>query len=394
MTQTISTQPLPSTHPCLDFVRKNPTATAITGVALIALGIVAVVGSTIAATTTLAAILGIAAALSFLGSSTLLILDLYQMAVSIKEEGYPPNIPLDDVGAQKNYRVQVMNDTMTHLRAGFYTSPDGTRHPLDLRPAASGAGLLLNGGIVGQRPGNETTSIVVKNQDCLYAAKDLHAKGLNPIVLDMASDGHFGGGYLGGARAQEEECCRRSGLPLAADTQHGLQNRNFYPLSQQSPSAALYVPNVPVFRSGYDKGYQYLNQPFNVAFGVVAAFHNPPLNNSSGRPRLQPHEAEITRQKVRTFFEMARQKGHKSVVFGALGCGAFHNPPDHIAEIVMQVIQQEFKHCFKEIVIAVVDDHNAGHAHNPQGNFAPFARRVLASGGKAIDASGNEITSL
>jgi uncharacterized protein (TIGR02452 family) len=123
-----------------------------------------------------------------------------------------------------------------------------------------------------------------------------------------------------------------------------------------------------------------------VAYGVFAAIHGPRLDTSSGRPRLSARDTAKTKEKIRTFFEMARQQGHQSVVFGAFGCGAYGNPPEHIAEIAMDVIKNEFAHCFKEVVIAIVDDHNAGQAHNPAGNFAPFARCALQTGGRAVDA--------
>ncbi len=386
--------------PITNWIQQNLQLAIVSAVAFAALGITASFGvAALAASVSLAVILGLAAALSLSSSALLAYLivrhTFFKNQSLIEDvQGSPPNIALSDVAGQKNYRVQVMNDTLRHLKAGFYTSPDGTHHTLDLTRAAQGANLVLSAGNVGQRPGNEPTCIIVKNQDCLYAAAELHAKGLNPLVLDMASDGHFGGGYLDGARAQEEDCCRRSGLCLAGDTHHGVQRRNFYPLSRHSYSAGVYVPHVPIFRAGYDKGYQYLNHPFEAAFGIIAAFNHPSLDNSMGRPRLRQAEAAATREKIRTFFEMARQQGHKSVVFGALGCGAFQNPPDHIAEIAMDIITNEFAHCFTEVVIAVLDDHNTGRDHNPEGNFTPFARRALTVGGKAFNANGQELTNI
>jgi uncharacterized protein (TIGR02452 family) len=392
----------PSLSSCVGSIeawtKQNPKLAIITTIVFAALGITAT--SAMIATLTHAAVIGLTASLCFAACCTLGYFLVRQVLTTLQSPGIentsgaPPNIPLNDVAAQTNYRVRVMNDTLNHLKAGFYTSPDGSRHTLDLTAATQGATLFLNAGPLAQRPGNEPTRIIVKNQDCLYAAADLNSRGYSPIVLDMASDGHFGGGYLGGARAQEEDCCRRSGLCLAADTRHGLQRRNFYPLHRNSQSAGIYVPRVPVFRADYDKGYQYLNRPFDVAYGILAAHSSPPLDISSGRPRLRPAEATVTREKIRTFFEMARQKGHQSVVFGAFGCGAFRNPPDHIAEIAMDVITHEFAHCFKEVVIAVRDDHNTGHAHNPEGNFKPFARCALRAGGRAFDANGQELTSV
>jgi uncharacterized protein (TIGR02452 family) len=230
----------------------------------------------------------------------------------------------------------------------------------------------------------------VQNKDCLYAAEELHDEGLNPCVLDMASDAHFGGSYKQGARAQEEEVIRRSGLAFAVDHTCGVQKIDYYPLSNKSRAAGLYVPNVPIFRAGYDKGYQYLNRPFEVAVGIIAAKYAPKLDYSSGLPRLNARDADATYQKIRNFFHMAYQNGHRSVVFGALGCGAFKNPPNHVAEIAMDVIDKEFKHCFQKIVFAVIDDHNTGTEINPTGNFLPFARHVKAYGGKAFDTNGQE----
>ncbi len=367
----------------------------VTVVAFAALGVAAAAGAiAVAASVPLAVLLGLVSAGSF-GASALLIIGILKRDKRPELiDASPPNIPLTDLAAQQNYRVQIMNQTLGHLRAGHYTSPEGTRQSLDLSRAAQNASLFLSAGNVAQRPGFEPTRIIVKNKDCLHAAADLHTRGLNPMILDMASDGHFGGGYLTGARAQEEDCCRRSGLCFAGDTQHGLQRRNFYPLSGHSPGAGVYIPHVPIFRAGYDKGYEYLNQPFEAAFGIFAGFNHPPLDNSTGRARLFPAEAAATREKIRCFFEMARQKGHQSVVFGALACGAFRNPPDHIAEIAMDVITNEFAHCFKEVVISVLDDHNARLPHNPEGNFRPFARRALAVGGSVIDEHGQPITQI
>jgi uncharacterized protein (TIGR02452 family) len=116
------------------------------------------------------------------------------------------------------------------------------------------------------------------------------------------------------------------------------------------------------------------------------------LVNTSKGLRLRDEEANVTREKIRTVLEMALQKGHKSVVLGALGCGAFCNPPAHIVELFMDVIEKEYPDCFQEIVFAVLDDHNTGKAHNPEGNFKPFARHVLKRGGEAFDSHGRSLT--
>jgi len=66
-----------------------------------------------------------------------------------------------------------------------------------------------------------------------------------------------------------------------------------------------------------------------------------------------------------------------AVVLSALGCGAFANPPRHVAELFAEVIEQGgFRHAYRHILFAIIDDHNARRPDSPQGNLTPF-RDVL-----------------
>lgn len=363
--------------PCTVWIEQHPKLATITAVAFGALGI-ALGAVAVTAVVTVAELLALAVGSGLSLSVALYIANVKRLA--------------PDVLGQRFNLVQVMEDTLKDLKAGFYHSSDGKHHTLDLRAAAEGAVLFDSAGEGGGRPGSQQTRISVQSKDCLYVASDLVHRGLNPFVLDLGSDEYFGGGYRGGARAQEEDLCRRSGLALAVDTELGLQSQNFYPLRHQSPAAGVYVPDVPVFRTGSERGYAYLDRPFNVAFGIIAAYEKPSLDSSTGELRLRLQEARVTREKIRTVLEMAFQNGHQSLVLGALGCGAYRNPPGHVIEIFMDVIAKEYPRCFEEIVFAVLDDHNTGRVHNPEGNFKPFARCVLAAGGEAIDGNGRKLT--
>ncbi|CAF5223448.1 unnamed protein product, partial [Rotaria magnacalcarata] len=70
---------------------------------------------------------------------------------------------------------------------------------------------------------------------------------------------------------------------------------------------------------------------------------------------------------------MAYHHQHDCLILSALGCGAFKNPPTHVASIFKSVIQQ-YAGYFKTIHFAIVDDHNTGNQHNPDGNYLPFKR--------------------
>ena len=65
--------------------------------------------------------------------------------------------------------------------------------------------------------------------------------------------------------------------------------------------------------------------------------------------------------------------GHDALVLGALGCGAFRNPPKHIATLFHKVIEEpEFLNQYKLLLFAIREDHNSRKEHNSEGNYLPF----------------------
>jgi uncharacterized protein (TIGR02452 family) len=64
---------------------------------------------------------------------------------------------------------------------------------------------------------------------------------------------------------------------------------------------------------------------------------------------------------------------HDCLVLSAFGCGAFRNTPAHVAALFREVFREtEFIRQFRLIVFAILDDHNSGREHNPEGNVLPF----------------------
>ena len=84
---------------------------------------------------------------------------------------------------------------------------------------------------------------------------------------------------------------------------------------------------------------------------------------------------EIMGLEMRTILRIGLRHGHDSLVLGALGCGAFCNPPSHIARLFHEVFEEpEFKNKYRLISFAILDDHNAHRSHNPEGNYLPFVK--------------------
>lgn len=72
----------------------------------------------------------------------------------------------------------------------------------------------------------------------------------------------------------------------------------------------------------------------------------------------QDKEAMI--MKIRLVFQVAKLKGITHLVLGALGCGAYKNPPEEVAKIFRKVIFGDRKRGpvegVEEILFAIFDD--------------------------------------
>ena len=232
-----------------------------------------------------------------------------------------------------------------------------------------------------------STSVKVVNEDCLVVYHRLASEKYRPVLMNMANADEPGGGYQRGAAAQEENLFRRSNYyqSLDAELDSSQQSKQYwrtdsgedkpievgqkmYPIDE---FGAIYTSSITVFRDTEDKGYALLEQPnYNVCSIASAAYSRPPTKYD--RPdRLKNEYAVNTRKKIENFFAIAYQQGHDCLVLSAFGCGAFRNPPKHMAMIFRTVIEQ-YAGYFKEIYFSIIDDMNTGNSWNPDGNFRPF----------------------
>lgn len=222
------------------------------------------------------------------------------------------------------------------------------------------------------------TKFSVINADCIETAKVLGDAGQNPCVLNLASRQNPGGGVLGGAGAQEENIFRRSNLfmslyqfaPYAED--YGIRRSKYsYPLDRNT--GGIYSGNITVFRGSEKNGYCLLKNPFAVSFVSVPAINRPELVKRDNKYYITESLVEPTKEKIRTILRIAGKYNHDCLVLGAFGCGAFANPPNHMAELFREVFsEEEFKGKFKTIVFSIFEDHNSGKEQNPNGNVLPF----------------------
>src|SRR5262249_37088796 len=69
-------------------------------------------------------------------------------------------------------------------------------------------------------------------------------------------------------------------------------------------------------------------------------------------PRLRKTVIPKVYRKIVTIIHVAAQEGYKTVILGALGCGAFKNPPSDVANIFSAVLSQ-YAGYIPEVVFAI-----------------------------------------
>lgn len=217
---------------------------------------------------------------------------------------------------------------------------------------------------------NVKTAISVIDADTLDAAIMLRSQSPTATigVMNMASDKYIGGGFLTGAPAQEESLCRRSTLwPCLMSAEDRL-----YPFPATS---VLVSPDVFVFRTGLEDNFRIL--PWSDCFFIriisVAAIYKPRIQHG----RFEKHgDRQLTANKVRETLRAAFHAGCNQLVLGALGCGAFKNPPKAIAETFRDVLNEpEFSSAFARITFAIIDSKKVTYGAHTN-NFKIF-RDVL-----------------
>ena len=280
-------------------------------------------------------------------------------------------------------RIEIFDSTLSLLRQGWYISPSGGKVELPPVENVMSASLMYRSPfrVMHDPISPVATEIRVENKDCVLAAKQLIDEGYNPAMLNLADLYTPGGLVEYGSGAQEENLCRRSNLILslyqfsdARIRQYSdlglMSNEDQYPMDERF--GGIYSGLVTFFRGPESEGSLLEDTTYNIPVISVAALSGPRIGADG---LMFPEETEITLDKMRTILRIGMANFHDSLVLSALGCGAFANPPAHIAKLFHQVIDEdEFKNAFRLIDFAILDGYRTGLRHNPEGNWKPFQR--------------------
>jgi uncharacterized protein (TIGR02452 family) len=187
------------------------------------------------------------------------------------------------------------------------------------------------------------TRVQVKNETTLGASQPFVERGVRTLALNFASGIEPGGGFLTGARAQEEVLCRSSALyhTLVGDPMYQEHRKRPQP---DSTDWLIYSPDVPVFRM--DDGAE-LPQPWLLSIISCAAPYTPVIG--------QPRSGDLLQKRIRRVLAVAQFYGYSTLVLGAWGCGAFANDVHRTALDFRTALENEFRGAFSDVVFAITD---------------------------------------
>jgi uncharacterized protein (TIGR02452 family) len=200
------------------------------------------------------------------------------------------------------------------------------------------------------RLGSQSTVFEVVNESTLAVACRLVAAGHRAAALNFASAKNPGGGFLSGARAQEESLCRASAL-YACLTGNPMYDYHRGRRDVMYSHYAIYSPDVPVFR---DDAGTLLDQPCPCAFLTSPAVNAGALRNRNAH-RHAIYNAMAER--VEKVLAVAAHHRHDALVLGAWGCGVFQNDPAQVAGAFRTLLGPggRFARTFEHVVFGILD---------------------------------------
>jgi len=247
-------------------------------------------------------------------------------------------------------------ETVAICEKGFYLTPEGQRVQISKEIAHAKSGTRLYSPEIApdacENIQQVETRMSVFNETAFSAIRRLAGSGAHAGCLNFASAKNPGGGFLGGAEAQEEALARASALYPCLLMAPEYYERNRASRSCIYLDVAIFSPLVPFFR---DDAGTLLEEP------ILASVITAPAPNAGAVARNEPenlaHVEPALMRRARLVLEIARAHQVRKLILGAWGCGVFRNDPGLVATVFAKLLQSPvyFNNVFDEVVFAVFD---------------------------------------
>jgi len=248
--------------------------------------------------------------------------------------------------------MQMLEDTLAVCGQGFYLV-HGRRVSLKLSPKEMRAArvflpdeiaALKSGAALSPLPAGGQCTHGCENTDSFsLAGKRCRELGGLPaaeaarevLVLNLANPVHPGGGVRRGARAQEEDLCRKSTLLLSLE---GAEAAEYYRYNRalqtnMGSDAVVVTPRVEIFR---DESGGLLDETVVTAVMTCAA----PMICEGLEGLTDAQYQALVYRRICGMLRCAAFLGYRYLVLGAFGCGAFGNDARTISDLFYRALKE------------------------------------------------------
>ncbi|KAF7296105.1 DUF2263 domain-containing protein [Mycena kentingensis (nom. inval.)] len=270
--------------------------------------------------------------------------------------------------------AKIAQDSLDAVQKGGYTDAEGNTHPIDdlgIKKFESATEYYPPDSEVLSAWSTPLPAPTEPTKPQIILAKTSTLEGIRVLdpstrrgVLNFASATRPGGGFLGGARAQEESLARSSNIYSSLMTPAG---QRFYTLHKTGPQhadkaythAMIFTKGVRFFRSD-DGGW--------VAPADADVLTSCAVNAGVVRQRFKGGEPEAAieaamRERMGRLLFLFEKEAIPDLVLGSFGTGVFRNNIAMIARLWVELLlapDSRFARSFKRIVFAIIDEKTVG----------------------------------
>ena len=253
----------------------------------------------------------------------------------------------------RSYDISMFEDTMQILKQGWYEK-NGRKISLKLSAAdMQSIQICLPDDVkaicnkANFQPTDKSGNGCVhtcENIDSYAMARKRLAEGCSKIlVLNLASPVHPGGGVRRGARAQEEDLCRKSSLLLSLESKAA---RKYYDYNKvlhsfMGSDALMITPQVEIIK---DENGVLLDDTAVISVLTCAA---PKVSNGKEGMKETAYR-ELVYNRIIGMLKCAAYFGYTNLVLGAWGCGAYGNDASVISDLFRRALNELDYNSFQE----------------------------------------------
>lgn len=195
------------------------------------------------------------------------------------------------------------------------------------------------------------TTVQFKNCTTIEALLDEKDTGLKTCLLNFASAKNPGGGFLGGASAQEESLARSSSLYASLIKDDIMYTYNRGQSTYLYSDYMIYSPDVLFWMN--DAG-DFLNQPV-ISDVLTAPAPNKGAMLQNNRPDQLLELESVFWMRMDKMLRLAASQKVECLILGAWGCGVFRNDPEFVATCFGKLLNKNYASVFQKVIFAVYD---------------------------------------